>query len=50
MDCDWLDSVLKELDRFRIPKEGEEFFLKIRSAVARYDYEGVLSILSGGGQ
>ena len=50
MDCDWLDSVLKELDRFRIPKEGEEFFLKIRSAVARYDYEEVLSILSGGGQ
>lgn len=45
MDCDRLDEIFTKMEDYRIPKEEEELFEKIRTASERFDYESILKLL-----
>lgn len=45
MDCDRLEELIKELDRFTIPEEHIKRMELLREAVRNFEYETVLSIL-----
>ena len=48
MDCDRLETIFAETDKYNIPKEEEEIYKKLKAASNQYDYDGILTILSEG--
>ena len=46
MDCDRLEDAFAEMAEYRIPKEEEELFSKLKAASDRFEYKTVLALLS----
>lgn len=49
MDCDQLESILGEMEGYRIPQAQEDLWQRLVKAAGRYDYEEILSLLAGPG-
>ena len=45
MDCDRLEAIFAELEKYRIPAAEEEVVGQLRRAVAEFDYDAVLTLL-----
>ena len=45
MDCDRLNEIFAELEKYRIPESEEELFGQLKRAVAEFDYDTVLTLL-----
>ena len=46
MDSERLEDILSELSDYKIPSDKAELWAKISEAVARYDYDSILELLS----
>ena len=45
MDCDRLEEIFAELEKYRIPEPEEALFGQLKRAVAEFDYDTVLTLL-----
>ena len=45
MDCDKIQSIMKEADGYALPESEQEKFRLIREKVKIYDYDGILEVL-----
>ncbi len=45
MDGDRLEDIVMQMDAFSVPKEQEVLYEKLKSAIARLDYEAILNLL-----
>ncbi len=45
MDCDRIECVFEDIEEYKIPKDQEDIFLKIKKASQNFDYDKILDIL-----
>ena len=48
MNCDRLQEIFSDMGGYRIPSTLAELWKSIKAAVDKYDYEGILNLLTGG--
>ena len=46
MDCDLLETVFGEMEAYKIPESEKELFGKLKEAAEKYDYDGIIELLS----
>ncbi|MBP5250386.1 MAG: hypothetical protein J6Z46_10325, partial [Lachnospiraceae bacterium] len=46
MDCDLLETIFGEMEAYKIPESEKEMFEKLREAAEKYDYDGIIELLS----
>ncbi|MBO4905403.1 MAG: DegV family EDD domain-containing protein [Lachnospiraceae bacterium] len=49
MDCNMLEDIMNEIDRYSLPVEEKEKFDIIRQKAAAFDYDGIMEILGSEG-
>ena len=47
MDCDRLQEIFTEMNDYKIPSDLSELWASLKDSTAKYDYETILSLLSG---
>ena len=48
MDCDRLQDIFAEMGDYKIPQAVAELWASLKDATAKYDYERILNLLTGG--
>ncbi len=46
MDCEMLDGIFEEMDNYNIPHSYAELYGKLHDALLKYDYKGMVRLLS----
>ena len=49
MDCDRLQTIITEMEEYRIPDKDAALWKKLKDAVENYDYSYILELLDGEG-
>jgi len=47
MDCDGLEAVFKEMEKYAIPAEEQELWKQLQAASEQFDYDNVFELLDG---